>query len=103
MVLQAWQLWNEGKGKDLIDPLLADACSLDDFLRCMHIGLLCVQEDSYDRPTMLSVVMMLNCETTALTQPERPAYSVGRLPNHQKTCHNNLSINDLSISNAYPR
>ncbi|KAL8107806.1 cysteine-rich receptor-like protein kinase 25 [Apium graveolens] len=99
----AWLLWNEGKGKDLMDPLLADTCSLDDFLRCMHIGLLCVQEDSYDRPTMLSVVMMLNCETTTLSQPERPAYSIGRLPNHPKTCYNNLSINDMSISNAFPR
>lgn len=102
-MLQAWRLWNEGKGKDLMDPLLADTCSLDDFLRCMHIGLLCVQEDSYDRPTMLSVVMMLNCETTTLCQPERPAYSLERLPNHKKTCYNNLSINDLSISNAFPR
>lgn len=99
----AWRLWNEGNGEDLMDPLLDDTCSVDDFLRIMQIGLLCVQEDSYDRPTMLSVVMMLNSETTTLCQPERPAYSTGRLPNHQKTCYNNLSINDLSISNAYPR
>ncbi|KAK1368436.1 Cysteine-rich receptor-like protein kinase 25 [Heracleum sosnowskyi] len=103
LLAYAWRLWNDGKGKDLMDPLLADTCCLDDFLRCMHIGLLCVQEDSYDRPTMVSVVMMLNCETTTLRQPERPAYSIGRLPNHQKTCYNNFSINDLSISNAYPR
>ncbi|CAL5410892.1 unnamed protein product [Camellia sinensis] len=54
-----WQLWNEGKGLEMIDPLLMKSCDLDEFLRYMHLGLLCVQEDAYDRPTMSSVVVML--------------------------------------------
>lgn len=99
----AWQLWNEGRGEDLMDPEMPDTCCLDDFLRCMHIGLLCVQEDAYDRPTMLSVDIMLKSDTTTLSQPQRPAYSVGRLPDHQKTCYNNLSINNFTVSNIHPR
>lgn len=55
----AWKLWNEGKGLELMDPLLTNSCSSDEFLRYVHIGLLCVQEDAYYRPTMFSVVQML--------------------------------------------
>ena len=67
-MLQVWQLWNEGKGLELIDPLLTESCDLDEFLRYMHIGLLCVQEDAYDRPTMSSVVVMLKSEVVTLSQ-----------------------------------
>ncbi|KAL9384086.1 hypothetical protein Peur_024409 [Populus x canadensis] len=56
---KAWQLWNEGNKAELIDPRLSDSCNADEFSRYMHIGLLCVQEDASDRPTMSSVVLML--------------------------------------------
>ncbi|KAJ7946234.1 Cysteine-rich receptor-like kinase [Quillaja saponaria] len=52
LLAYAWQLWNEEKRLELMDPLLTDSCCLDEFMKCMHIGLLCVQENSYDRPTM---------------------------------------------------
>ncbi|GMP75302.1 hypothetical protein CsSME_00032449 [Camellia sinensis var. sinensis] len=76
LIAFVWQLWNEGKGLEMIDPLLMESCDLDEFLRYMHIGLLCVQEDAYDRPTMSSVVVMLKSEAVTLGQPERPAFSV---------------------------
>ncbi|KAL7213429.1 hypothetical protein ACSBR2_016035 [Camellia fascicularis] len=66
VMLQVWQLWNEGKGLEIIDPLLAKSCNLDEFLRYMHIGLLCVQEYAYDRPSMSSVVVMLKSEVVTL-------------------------------------
>ncbi|CAL5344663.1 unnamed protein product [Camellia sinensis] len=75
LIAYVWQLWNEGKGLELIDPLLTVSCDLDEFLRYMHIGLLCVQEDAYDRPTMSSVVVMLKNDIVTLSQPERPAFS----------------------------
>ncbi|CAH2056714.1 unnamed protein product [Thlaspi arvense] len=49
----------------------------DEFLRYMHVGLLCVQEDAYDRPTMSSVAVMLKSETVTLCQPEKPAFFAG--------------------------
>ncbi|KAL7244065.1 hypothetical protein ACSBR1_016319 [Camellia fascicularis] len=79
LIAFVWQLWNEGKGLEMIDPLLMESCDLDEFLRYMHIGLLCVQEDAYDRPTMSSVVVMLKSEAVTLSQPERPAFSVGEI------------------------
>ncbi|KAK6932375.1 Pre-mRNA-splicing factor 38 [Dillenia turbinata] len=39
---QAWELWNEERGLELIDPLLNDLISEDEFLEFMHIALLCV-------------------------------------------------------------
>ncbi|KAL7244059.1 hypothetical protein ACSBR1_016313 [Camellia fascicularis] len=58
LIAFVWQLWNEGKGLEMINPLLMESCDLDEFLRYMHIGLLCVQEDAYDRPTMSSALSL---------------------------------------------
>ncbi|PRQ28544.1 putative protein kinase RLK-Pelle-DLSV family [Rosa chinensis] len=91
----AWKLWNEGKGLELIDPFLVGSCDSDEFLRYLHIGLLCVQEDAYDRPTMSSVVLMLKSETVNLSQPGKPAFSIGTFSNvHNKAGAVNLLFKD---------
>ncbi|XAR53739.1 Non-specific serine/threonine protein kinase [Bertholletia excelsa] len=95
----AWQLWNERKGLELMDPLLANSCCQDEFLRYMHIGLLCVQEDAYDRPTMSSVLLMLrNAENISLQQPKRPAFSVGRFTDHYELNDTDNTVNGLTFS-----
>lgn len=77
--MQAWHLWNDGKGLELKDPLISsDSCPEDQFLRYLNIGLLCVQEDACERPTMSSVVLMMKNESATLGQPERPPFSIGR-------------------------
>ncbi|XP_059635975.1 cysteine-rich receptor-like protein kinase 10 [Cornus florida] len=104
LLAYAWQLWNEGRGLELMDPLLMDSCCPpDEFLRCMHVGLLCVQEDSYERPTMSYVVVMLKSETVILSPPERPAFSVGRFADHYEALENICSVNLLTLSNIIPR
>ncbi|GMP75287.1 hypothetical protein CsSME_00032436 [Camellia sinensis var. sinensis] len=87
----------------MTDPLLMESCYLDEFLRCMHIGLLCVQEDAYDRPIMSSVVVMLKGEAVTLSQPERPAFSVGRFKDHYETNDKDYSVNELTIYVVMPR
>ncbi|XP_028096535.1 cysteine-rich receptor-like protein kinase 10 [Camellia sinensis] len=103
LIAYVWQLWNEGKGLELIDPLLPESCDLDEFLRYMHIGLLCVQEDAYDRPTMSSVVVMLKSEVVTLSQPERPAFSVGRFTDHYEPNDKDYSVNESTISDIMPQ
>ncbi|XP_062160552.1 cysteine-rich receptor-like protein kinase 10 isoform X1 [Alnus glutinosa] len=98
----AWQLWHEGKALELMDPLLIDSCDPDEFLRYIHIGLLCVQENANDRPTMSSAVVMLKNETVTLSQPQRVAFSVGRFTDHYETGSHD-SVNGLSISDIGPR
>ena len=43
-------------------------------MKCMHIGLLCVQESVADRPTMASVVHMLNSDSVTLPEPSKPGF-----------------------------
>lgn len=77
--LQAWQLWNEGKAMELMDPSLAESCCEDEFLKCVYLGLMCVQGDASERPTMSAVMLILKggTENSNLRQPDRPAYSWG--------------------------
>ncbi|XP_074267417.1 cysteine-rich receptor-like protein kinase 44 [Silene latifolia] len=55
----AWRLWNDGRPFDLTDPALYNNCSSNDVIRCIQIGLLCVQANANQRPTMPTVVTML--------------------------------------------
>ncbi|KAI3470646.1 hypothetical protein Pfo_027309 [Paulownia fortunei] len=67
--------------KNVIDPVLRAGSGFPyDMLRCIHIGLLCVQENTADRPTMASVVVMLNSSSLTLSLPSKPAFFMnGRL------------------------
>ncbi|KAJ6893335.1 hypothetical protein NC652_027384 [Populus alba x Populus x berolinensis] len=42
-------------------------------LKCIQIGLLCVQEDAADRPSMLAVLFMLSNETE-IPSPKQSAF-----------------------------
>ncbi|KAL0305885.1 UNVERIFIED_CONTAM: Cysteine-rich receptor-like protein kinase [Sesamum radiatum] len=70
-----WKNWRDGTAANVIDPVLrADTGSRQDMLRCIHIGLLCVQEIGANRPTMASVVLMLNSTTITLQVPSEPPF-----------------------------
>ncbi|CAN6457860.1 unnamed protein product [Victoria cruziana] len=71
----AWKLWNDEKGLELLDRSLGRTCDLQQLKRCIHVGLLCIQEDSTCRPTMTSVVLMLSTDSPILLQPKPPVYS----------------------------
>ena len=75
---QAWLLWNDSKASELMDPCLEDSSVEYQVLRCTHVGLLCVQKFSEDRPTMNSVVLMLANEGAKLPQPKQPGFFIER-------------------------
>ncbi|XP_022880112.1 G-type lectin S-receptor-like serine/threonine-protein kinase At4g27290 [Olea europaea var. sylvestris] len=75
----AWRLWTEGRPLELIDPLLEDSANRPEMLRCIHIGLLCVQQSPEDRPTMSSVILMLN-GGSPLSQPKHPGFLIDMIP-----------------------
>ncbi|OQU76941.1 hypothetical protein SORBI_3010G239700 [Sorghum bicolor] len=73
LVRDAWQLWNDGRLHELVDPMLLDGYELDEIVRCAQVALLCAQEDSVDRPTMSDVVALLNFESISLLPyPKQP-------------------------------
>ncbi|XP_057987858.1 G-type lectin S-receptor-like serine/threonine-protein kinase At1g11410 [Hevea brasiliensis] len=74
MIGKIWHLWREERAWEMVDSSLKHSCSPDEVLRCIQIGLLCVQEDIMERPTMSAVVLMLNSEIS-LPSPKQPAFT----------------------------
>lgn len=102
LIGHVWELWREDRPLETVDWSLKDSYNLDEALRCIHVGLLCVQENALDRPTMLQVVLMLSSEI-ALPSPKQPAFIF------RKSCSNSnssvvgedgsaCSINDVTIT-----
>ncbi|XP_054782577.1 probable LRR receptor-like serine/threonine-protein kinase MEE39 [Prosopis cineraria] len=65
----------------LTDPSFSGTWSANELLRCIHIGLLCVQDQAKDRPDMLDVVSFLSNETILLAKPKQPAFFINALEN----------------------
>ncbi|PSS04720.1 Cysteine-rich receptor-like protein kinase [Actinidia chinensis var. chinensis] len=70
----AWKLWREGTALELMDPTLEGSYSSNEVKRCIHIGLLCVQQDPNLRPSMTTVVVMLSSYSVTLPIPQQPAF-----------------------------
>ncbi|XP_062024761.1 G-type lectin S-receptor-like serine/threonine-protein kinase B120 isoform X2 [Rosa rugosa] len=72
----AWDLWKEGRGIEVIDASIRETLQAHEALRCINIGLLCVQESAADRPAMASVIHMLQGNEAASLPPTKaPAFS----------------------------
>ncbi|GAU18235.1 hypothetical protein TSUD_175760 [Trifolium subterraneum] len=99
----AWIQWKEDNIIALIEPEIYDESHHKNILRCIHIGLLCVQESAADRPTMAAVVSMLNSEIRDIPPARQPAFllmqnmmnTVSSEERIELYSNNNLSITDL--------
>ncbi|CAM0953714.1 unnamed protein product [Alopecurus aequalis] len=74
LIAYAWRLWEDGKAIELVDSSVVASCPHNEVIRCIHVGLLCVQDRASDRPLMSSVMFMLENETTLLPAPKQPVY-----------------------------
>ncbi|KAF7822796.1 G-type lectin S-receptor-like serine/threonine-protein kinase [Senna tora] len=100
-VYKAWRLWIEEKPIELMGEMLHNSINASEVLRCIQVGLLCVQRRPEDRPNMSSVVLMLNGERL-LPEPTQPGFYTGRdnptqLDSTTKSCEE-YSMNEVSIS-----
>ncbi|XP_059662575.1 G-type lectin S-receptor-like serine/threonine-protein kinase At4g27290 [Cornus florida] len=77
----AWMLWQEDQALELMDACLRDSCVECQVVRCIQLGLLCVQKLPEDRPPMSSVVFMLGHEEASLPQPKQPGFFTERRSN----------------------
>ncbi|EXC11585.1 G-type lectin S-receptor-like serine/threonine-protein kinase [Morus notabilis] len=71
----AWNIWHEGRAMELLDPSIAETCSQNEVLRCIQLGVLCVQDSPLHRPTMSSVILMLESENANLPLPRQPTFT----------------------------
>ncbi|GJX67160.1 G-type lectin S-receptor-like serine/threonine-protein kinase [Tanacetum coccineum] len=96
----AWRLYKEDRSLELVSSQFRDTCFDTDLIRSIHIGLLCVQNHAEDRPTMSSVVVMLDNEST-LPPPKQPAFfteiSLPQSNAHSSTLNHN-SVADVTIT-----
>ncbi|KAF7847322.1 hypothetical protein BT93_L3087 [Corymbia citriodora subsp. variegata] len=108
----AWKNWRDGMPLEVLDPAIGDSYSRDEVLRCLHIGLLCVQEDPMDRPSMASTVLMLSSCSVSLAAPQQPAFflksrterTMSYLESDQSTSRSMaMSNNEMSVTELYPR
>ncbi|KAJ3674880.1 hypothetical protein LUZ60_005496 [Juncus effusus] len=70
LINYVWQHWTKGNVQELNDPTLP-ATNLDQVTKCIHIGLLCVQENPEQRPSISDVNFMLHGHPLSL--PPLPA------------------------------
>ncbi|RVW76137.1 G-type lectin S-receptor-like serine/threonine-protein kinase [Vitis vinifera] len=85
----AWKLWNEHNIEALIDGSISEACFQEEILRCIHVGLLCVQEFVRDRPSISTVVSMLCSEIAHLPPPKQPAFTERQIARDTESSEHN--------------
>lgn len=62
----------------LVDECMESPILKSEVLRCIQVGLLCVQQRPEDRPTMSSVLLMLDSENPVMPQPKQPGFYTER-------------------------
>eukprot|EP01018_Ginkgo_biloba_P036601 Gb_13104 [translate_table: standard] len=119
-----WRLYKRGQILKVIDEELVRSCPKEQALRCIHVGLLCTQADPALRPPISNVILMISSNSVTLPNPTKPAFvtissSGQESPKHEtsRTSGTTISvqsspshcplipssINDVSISDLYPR
>ncbi|CAH9093557.1 unnamed protein product [Cuscuta epithymum] len=97
-----WKHWKDGRPLEILDPFLGDTHSRNEVIQCIHLGLLCVQEDIDKRPTMANIVLMLSSYSVSRPVPCHPGFcSSDRSETRRDSLP--LSVNEVSTSEFYPR
>ncbi|KAK9997430.1 hypothetical protein SO802_022116 [Lithocarpus litseifolius] len=98
LLCYAWRLWTDNKLLDLMDETLRDTCIADQFVKCLNIGLLCIQDEPSDRPTMSIVIKMLDSETVNLPTPKQPAFFIRR--DQSSSTYSNRPASIIEVTNS---
>ena len=67
-------MWNDDNIMALVDLTIWDPCFQMDISKCIHVGLLCVQELARDRPNVSTIISMLKSEILDLPTLKQPAF-----------------------------
>ena len=107
-------MWKDETPLELMDPTLADSHVRNEVIRCIQMGLLCVQEDVNSRPSMAAIVPMLGNYNVSLPLPEQPpSFFRGRIESQapeglesDKSTSKSaamVSVDEASITQIQPR
>ena len=90
----------------LLDKAVENSVLTTELSRCMHVGLLCVQECPNDRPSMSSVFMMLSSDNLELPAPKKPLIcrSIGVFTTDRNSyMYDSISVDQLTITGVEGR
>ncbi|XP_059075582.1 cysteine-rich receptor-like protein kinase 10 [Cryptomeria japonica] len=73
LVEWAWKLFEGGNALNMVDSE-TPGVSQEQALRCIHVGLLCVQANATLRPVMSDVITMISSSSVTLPNPSKPAF-----------------------------
>ncbi|XP_020873350.1 cysteine-rich receptor-like protein kinase 13 isoform X2 [Arabidopsis lyrata subsp. lyrata] len=90
----AWRLWRDGAPLELVDPIISENCPTEEVIRCIHIALLCVQENPTDRPDISIIMSMLTSNSVILPVPEPPGFFISNTQYQSTRRSNSQTIND---------
>nr|GLL45709.1 cysteine-rich receptor-like protein kinase 25 [Ipomoea trifida] len=105
-VYKAWEHWRDGCQIKILDPSLGESYTVNEVIPCIHIGLLCVQDNADERPTMTKVMLMLDSYfSKSWPTPSEPAFYRSESKRIPKEIELALSttVNEVSISELCPR
>lgn len=108
LVNLAWEHWREGTPLNIVDPNLRGEASTAEMMKCIHVGLLCVQENALMRPTMGSIVLMLSSDSASMPTPSESSFSMSSAAQSEMSSSlewrpASTSTNQVSITQLYPR
>lgn len=64
----------------IVDESLGSSYNMNEVMRCINVGLLCVQDHPGERPLMSSVLLMLSGDKAILPYPKEPGFIVRNVP-----------------------
>ncbi|KAL0873534.1 hypothetical protein Bca101_023239 [Brassica carinata] len=101
VAFHAWTNWRGDRALDIVDSVITENVSRSEMMKCISIGLLCVQESVTRRPNMNSVVHWLKSNSVSLPVPSTPAYVVHS--NSVEASRVSQSTVNVSITELEPR
>ncbi|CAH8335740.1 unnamed protein product [Eruca vesicaria subsp. sativa] len=114
LVTYVWRLWENESLLELVDNVIKEDCKRDEVNRYIHIGLLCVQENPVDRPTLSTIHQMLTNSSVTLPVPRPPGFFFGNGPRSNPVAHGlepgqsssksiPCSVDEATITEVTPR
>ncbi|XP_074564369.1 receptor-like serine/threonine-protein kinase SD1-8 [Curcuma longa] len=64
-----WNLWKDGEALKFVDESIVHSIVASQVLSCIKCGLLCIQERPIDRPTVNTILKMLDTDVSLLPEP----------------------------------
>ncbi|XP_024004624.1 cysteine-rich receptor-like protein kinase 11 isoform X2 [Eutrema salsugineum] len=100
LVTYAWRLWRNESPLELVDPAIGRNYQSNEVTKCIHIALLCVQDNPEDRPMLSTIILMLNSNTMTLPVPRLPEFFPRSMQNLDPLSEETES--DQSTSMSFP-